>query len=138
MTFNYLTHAEAAKAKAEGKDVQAMFGYHDVPIPFEWDHLNNPNLKFRLAPPAPRVAQEFWLIGSTDEPIKVWAHEPAYPQVNEAWRKRVREVLPGEPTVREAVREALELAHGRLHAMNLLQAAGVVFDLKYELCGDVE
>lgn len=36
----------------------------------------------------------------------------------------------------DAVREALELAHGRLHAKGFLQAAGVVFDLKYELLGE--
>lgn len=42
---------------------------------------------------------------------------------------------PAKPAS-DAVREALELAHGRLHAKGFLQAAGVVFDLKYELLGE--
>lgn len=127
--MTYLTHAEAAKAKAEGKEVESRDHAFMTWRPFVWDDLNHHDIEFRLKSATPRVAREWWV---TLHPLgrhhnNDLAHrEPIVDAIH------VREILPGEITVREA----LEIAHGRLHAMNLRQAAGVIFDLKYELCGD--
>lgn len=132
MTDKYLTHAEAAKAKAEGKDVQALHRLwsDDGWIAARWSNFDDVDgtWKFRLAPPAPRVAQEFWI----DKEMRAWKQ----------YREddiHVREVIPGEPTVREAVRDALERAERLCEEHDCTSRIALkIAALRRELCGDSE
>lgn len=114
--MTYLTHAEAAKAKAEGKEVETKD--HTVWRPFDWCHLDDPEHNFRLKPPAPRVARE-WTIARGQEQLF-------------AGPLHIREVLPGEITVREA----LERAEAICQRQSAVGAQYEIAALRRELCGD--
>lgn len=127
----YLTHAEAAKAKAEGKEVQVQ----SAPgcwIAANWVAFDCKTNKFRIAPPAPRVAREgyvhcFQCDGSAYfTPNKEHARSDTI---------RVREVLPGEPTVKEAVRDALARAADIAENFDHY-CANEIRVLRLELCGN--
>lgn len=141
MTDKYLTHAEAAKAEAEGKDVQTFLYAKNCWIPFEWDHLNTRHAKFRLAPPAPRVAREWWINDNGYSLCTFLSADEANRWDSSARKEiiHVREVLPGEPSVKEAVRDALTKAAVLAESCYRgFDAERKIEVLRRELCGDDE
>lgn len=102
---NIITRSEAIDRKKAGLPCETSVpGWlrsdgHPRWASTKWRHFDADNAQFRIPPEPRREAQEFWLVGTSDLPIKVWAHEPSMIQPNEVWRKRVREVLPGDVTL---------------------------------------
>lgn len=126
-----ITRSEAIDRMRSGLPCETYMGVNDW-RPTRWVNFEHNDHKFRIPPEPRREAQEFWLIGTSDLPIKVWGHEPSMIQPNEVWRKRVREVLPDEIVIeRRTQREWINWLDKHAHnKLDVLRALGLIAEDK--------